>query len=70
MARRAVRAIRHLSRAVPRPRGLGALFHGAMPWTHGRLHGRPRVVRWWLCYGVLPQERRQPGQEPRFIRVA
>jgi hypothetical protein len=31
MARLAVGAIRHLGRAVPRPLGLGALLHGAMP---------------------------------------
>jgi hypothetical protein len=70
MARRAVGAVRHLGRAVPRALGLGAFFHRAVPGAHRRLCGRCGALRWWLRRGILPQQRSQPGEEPGFIGIA
>ena len=52
MACLAVGAIRHLGRAVPRPLGLGALFHDAMPRTHRGLAGLHCAV---VCWGLHPE---------------
>ena len=53
MARLAVGAIRHLSRAVPCALGLGALFHSTVPGTHGRL--RRGGVLYRCIYREVPE---------------
>ena len=62
--------------AVPRPAILGELLERYLMRVTVRAlirHGLRRAVRWrlggWLCQGILPQEHRQPCQQPAFVRV-
>src|SRR6266542_1189590 len=66
-----VRTIAHLAWAVPRPRRLGTLFHGAVPLTERRL-GRSRGcggLRLGL-QGEALQQCLQPSEQPVFAVIA